>query len=207
MYLKKALFLLSSFILMMFTLIVYPVGIAVATDNTFKEIDISTSPEKVLFNVSKLVPGDWATRTLTIENRGRQDFNYLSSAKLTNGSEKLYNELLLTISDKNSDLFKGKLSDFKKLKPRFLASKDKEDLNLTLEFPYHLGNEFQGLECEVQFSFYVEGTLGGILPADGPRLPSTGTDLFNLLVVGSALVLCGGAVYVYSKRKKVDLPK
>jgi LPXTG-motif cell wall-anchored protein len=201
MIVKKVLLFLICSILIHMSFILYPINLAHATTSSGKEIDINTSPEKALFNVSKLVPGDRATRTITIKNSGNQDFHYLSSVKLISGSEKLYNELLLIILDKNSELYKGKLSDFNKIEPRLLSSNSKEDLTFIIEFPSSLGNEFQGLESKFEFKFYVEGTLGGVLPADGPKLPNTGSDMFNILVAGSVLVLTGSMLQFIVKRR------
>lgn len=156
-----------------------------------QEIDIATSPEKILFNVTNLKPGDWAERTFTIINNGKQDFKYLSSSNLKEGSKEFYNELLLKVSDKDKVLFDGKMNDFNKFDPRFIAKNGSEQLFFKVVVPEELGNEFQGLEAEVEFKFYVEGTLGGVLPADGPKLPNTGTDMFNILVAGAVLVLSG----------------
>jgi len=170
-----------------------------------KEIDIATSPEKVLFDISNFKPGDWAERTLTIQNKGKQDFKYLFSSKLKEGSEMFYNELLLKVSDKDKLLFEGKMQDFTKLDPSFIAQNGTEQLFFKVVVPEELGNEFQGLACEVEFKFYVEGTLGGVLPVDGPKLPETGTNMFNILVAGTALVLFGSIFQfiLYWRRKMV----
>lgn len=169
--------------------------------SNIQEIDIATSPEKVLFNISNFKPGDWAERQLTIRNLGKQDFKYLSSIKLKEGSKKFYNELLLKISDENNILFEGKMKDFNKLDPRFIAKNDSEQLFFKVVVPEELGNEFQGLSCEVVFKFYVEGTLGGTIPVDGPKLPETGTNMFNILVAGAVLVLTGSILQFYIKRR------
>lgn len=168
-----------------------------------KEIDIMTTPEKVLFDIENFKPGDWATRTLTIKNSGSEDFKYLTSAKRKSGSKELYEELYLTISDKSGELFKGKLSEFNTIDPRSIASGKQEELTFTVEFPSHLGNEYQGLTTEVELKFYAEGTLGGALPVDGPKLPKTGTNTFNVLIVGIALVLSGSILFLILKRKRL----
>ncbi|WML42207.1 TasA family protein [Neobacillus sp. OS1-2] len=167
------------------------------------EIDIATSPEKVLFELSNLKPGDWAERTLTIQNKGKQDFKYLFSSKLKEGSEKFYNSLDLKVSDKNKVLFEGKMQDFSKIEPKFISKNDAEELFFTVKIPDELGNEYQGISCKVEFKFYVEGTLGGVLPADGPKLPETGTNMFNILVAGVVLVLTGSIFQfvLYWRRK------
>jgi hypothetical protein len=167
------------------------------------EIDIATSPEKVLFDLTNLKPGDWAERTLTIQNKGKQDFKYLTSSRLKEGSEKLYNELLLTISDKEKVLFDGKMKEFSKLDPRTITKNESEELLFKVVFPEELGNEFQGLESVVEFKFYVDGTLGGVLPVDGPKLPNTSTDMFNLILAGAALLLTSTIIqFVLMLRRK-----
>jgi LPXTG-motif cell wall-anchored protein len=178
-------------------------------DKTFasspiKEIDIAITPEKVLFNVNKLVPGDSASRTLNIKNSGKNDFKYIASCEYVSGSEILFDKLDLVIKDSNGVLFKGKLFEFNKLVPRLLKSKQNENLIFDINFPKYLGNEFQGLETQFQFNFYVEGTLGGLLPADGPKLPETGSNMYNILVLGAVLILFG-LILQFAKRKRKQL--
>lgn len=173
-----------------------------SAESKLQEIDIATSPEKVLFDISNFKPGDWAERTLTIQNKGREDFKYLSSSRLKEGSEKFYNELFLKISDESKILFEGKMKDFNKLDPRFIAKNDSEQLFFKVVVPEELGNEFQGLGCEVVFKFYVEGTLAGTIPVDGPKLPETGTNMFNILVAGAILVLTGSTLQFFIKKRR-----
>lgn len=166
-----------------------------------KEIDIATSPHKVSFDIQNGRPGEIFTKELTVQNNGTKDFSYLAANHFLTGSEKLYNELLLNIKYKNGELFNGKLKDFKKLDPRKLKSNTAENLIFSVEIPLKLGNEFQRLNSEFQFKFYVEGTLGGILPVNGPKLPSTATNVFNILATGAVLVLTGSALQFMLKRR------
>ncbi|MEH7238461.1 TasA family protein [Bacillus sp. JJ1562] len=168
-----------------------------------KVIDIMTTPEKILFDIDNFKPGDWATRTLTIKNSGSEDFKYLTSADRKSGSKELYESLILTISDSGGEVFKGKLGDFKKIDPRTIESGKQEELNFTVEFPPNLGNEYQGLTTEVEMKFYAEGTLGGVLPVDGPKLPETGTNTFNILIAGIALVVGGSILFFILRRKRL----
>jgi LPXTG-motif cell wall-anchored protein len=184
----------------------YPLNRVVADETTQQqEIDIATSPHKIFFNLSNLKPGDRATKILTVFNKGKQDFGYVFSNHFLTGSEKFYNTLLLNVSDQKGELFSGKLKDFEKLDARFLSSGTSEQLTFTIEIPYELGNEYQGLSSEFQFKFYVEGTLGGVLPPDGPKLPNTATDIFNLLVAGSILTTIGATLYLIQKKRKQDI--
>jgi hypothetical protein len=169
-----------------------------------QEIDIVTTPEKVLFDVTNMKPGDWAVRELKVKNGGKQDFNYLFSGKKKSGSTQLFNELLLTVTHGDTELYKGKLGGFSKLDSRGLKSGTDETLTLRVDFPEHLGNEYQGQATEVEFKFYVEGTIGGLLPVDGPKLPNTATDMFNILVVGGVLVLSGAILQlIFAWRRKI----
>ncbi|MBV7508064.1 LPXTG cell wall anchor domain-containing protein [Bacillus sp. sid0103] len=169
-----------------------------------QEIDIVTTPEKVLFDITNMKPGDWAIRDLKIKNSGKQDFDYLFSSNKKSGSTQLYNELFLTVTRGDTELYKGKLGGFSKLDTRSLKSGAEERLTLRVDFPEHLGNEYQRLTTEVEFKFYVEGTLGGVLPVDGPKLPNTGTDMFNILVAGALLILTGTILqFVLAWRRKI----
>ncbi|TYR75250.1 cell wall protein [Rossellomorea vietnamensis] len=171
------------------------------------EIDIALSPASVSFNVSKLVPGDWASREIDILNSGTQDFKYLSSAKFISGSEMLYNALILTVKDEKKELYNGSLGNFHKLEPRLLASSKQEKLTLTIEMPYELGNEYQGLTSDFEFKFYVEGTMGGVFPVDGPKLPNTATDVFQILLVGAIMAGTGMILFRLQSKKRLDLKR
>lgn len=166
-----------------------------------KEIDIVTTPDKVFFDLHNIKPGDWAVRTIVVKNSGSQDFNYIVTAERNTGSKKLYEGLELTIADANGELYHGSLGDFNKLEARPLAKNESEELEFTIKFPEELGNEYQGLSTEVNIKFYAEGTLGGLLPPDGPKLPNTSTNNFNTLLAG--VVLLGGSSILYFVRKKL----
>jgi LPXTG-motif cell wall-anchored protein len=177
-------------------------GFNVFADEGLEEIDIATSPHKIFFNINNLKPGDSVTKTLIVYNNGKQDFNYLFSNRFLTGSEKFYNEILLTISDQsNTVLFNDKIKNLEILEPRYLKTGTSENLIFSIKIPFELGNEFQGLGSEFQFKFYVEGTLGGVLPVDGHKLPNTGSDMFNILVAGAVLVLTGSTFQFIVKRR------
>jgi LPXTG-motif cell wall-anchored protein len=124
---------------------------------TNNSLNIDTSPNGFLFNLTNMKPGDWATRKLTIQNRGSEDFQYNTQARFKGGSKDLYNEFLLKVWDSTGVLHSGKLKDFNGLSPRYLKSKHEEDLMFEVKLPYELGNQFQGLALEVEFKFIIEG--------------------------------------------------
>jgi hypothetical protein len=174
---------------MFLLLVIIPTQVIAESDSNV--IDLTTDPVKVLFDLSNVKPGDSVYRNLVIKNDGDQDFNYLSSSKFTSGLEDFYNKLDLVIKDSNGVLYDGKLFKFNKLEPRLLKSNKTDQLLFYIKVPDDLGNTFQGLRTEFQFKFYVEGTLGGLLPANGPRLPDTGGSTFNILVSGFVMILFG----------------
>ncbi|WP_226536312.1 LPXTG cell wall anchor domain-containing protein [Fictibacillus halophilus] len=133
-----------------------PIG-NTGADSSTPEIKIDTLPEKILFDIDNFKPGDWAPRELTIQNNGNQDFSYNIQSRMKSGSEKLYNQFQLKIEDKSGMVYQGNLKDFKGLDPRPLAAFSEEKLTVTVEFPYISGNEFQGLNTEVEFVLYAEG--------------------------------------------------
>ncbi|MDR7238540.1 LPXTG cell wall anchor domain-containing protein [Neobacillus drentensis] len=184
--------------------LIFPFAYSQVYADSLKEIDIATSPHKFFFDITNAKPGDTFTKVINIENNGTKDYKYLFSNSFLTGSEKIYNQLELTISDKSIELYKGKLKDYEKLESRNLKSKTNEALTFSINMPYELGNEFQNLNCEFQFKFYVEGTLGGTLPVDGPKLPETGTNTFNILVAGAALVLTGSTFQFFLNRRQLE---
>lgn len=202
----------------------------VLADGESESALITTSPDRVLFNVDNMKPGDWAERSLTIQNRSENDFTYNTEVIFKGGSKKLYNEFLLVVEDARGLLYSGKLSDFNRLEPRALKSLHEEELQFVVSFPTHLGNDFQGLEFEVEFRFVVEGyeiekpvdpvdpekdVIQPQRPIDkndldkgvkkGQILPSTSTDIFNYIVAGFIILLLGTVLYLYNRRKKVKL--
>jgi len=191
-------------ILLLLILITLFSPIVLAEDNSNpQEIDISTSPGEILFDLSNMKPGDSVNRSLSVSNNGNKNFSYILSNEFKSGDIVFYNQLDLVIKSNNQILYEGKLNKFKELEPRLLNGKKNENLMLFIKIPIELGNEFQGLESDFQFNIYVEGTLGGVLPVDN-KLPTTGSEMFNLLAAGAAILLAGLILFAYVKRKKLD---
>ncbi|WP_342539103.1 hypothetical protein MKY15_04265 [Sporosarcina sp. FSL K6-1540] len=141
-------------------------------DNTGNaDIDIGISPKDTLFEISNMKPGDWAPRTITVKNLGSKEFAYQMQLE-NSGEKKLFNELLLEIKADDKELYQGKLAAFKSLPARKLTRGSGENLDITIRFPEHLGNDFQGLGAAFVFTFTAEGrdnpgNGGGDNPGDG----------------------------------------
>jgi len=140
-------------------------------DTDKNDINISISPKDTLFEISNMKPGDWAPRTLTVENSGSKDFVYQMQLQ-NSGDKKLFNELLLEIKAGDKELYQGKMAAFKSLPASKLTSGAEENLDITIRFPEHLGNDFQGLTSAFVLTFTAEGrdypgNGGGDNPGDG----------------------------------------
>lgn len=198
------------------------------TINDKAEIAISLSPNDMLFNVNNMKPGDWAPRTLTVMNDGKNNFHYQISIS-NEGEAKLFNELLIEMEGGEGILYEGKLAELETLPKRFLAANTYEEIDITVRFPEHLGNEFQGLAVLFNMSFVAEaanstpGTgdsdgednsttekdvkLVGGKTNDGDNtagspLPKTATNMFHYLLIGTCLLLAGLILYIISRRLK-----
>lgn len=188
------------------------------------KITIDILPKEVLFNIDNMKPGDWAPRTVIVQNNGILDFDYYVSMEPNGDSLKLYNELTVEISDGEQLLYNGYLKDFNELSSRSLESFTEEELNFTIRFPEHLGNDFQGLSANFSLLFTAEGenndvdeqSVAGAVSSNGNSssgglnsstnfggfpLPNTATNIFNFLIVGALLIIGGSLIILYNRKK------
>jgi LPXTG-motif cell wall-anchored protein len=140
------------------------------------KIEISLFPSNDIFDVKNMRPGYGVTKTLLIQNSGNVNFDYYMDAKKLSGSDKLFNQLLLSVTTENGELiFKGKLSKFQNIGLRHLAKSGKEKLIFQIELPPEIGNEYQGLQIKVIYFFIAKHSLnnnsGGVLPKTGETNP------------------------------------
>lgn len=205
-------FRLIPFLLLISMICFYPITKVFADDGkdtAENELDISLSQTGNLFEISNMKPGDWAPRTITVQNSGSEDFVYQMQVQ-NNGDEKLFNELMLEIKEGDTELYLGKMAAFKSLSERSLASSAEETLDITIRFPEHLGNEFQGLETAFVFSFIAEGkgsppvqvmTAGQVASfgSDWSSPTSTSSKIVNGMLFGF-LLMAGGIVFMFIRR-------
>ncbi|MGD6966616.1 cell wall protein [Rossellomorea vietnamensis] len=201
---KGIIFLVLSNILILL-IFINPIEPTKAAPDAKAEVDISASPSNLVFDIEHFKPGDWAIREIVISNNGLQDFKYNMSTHRKSGSRDLFKELILIIDGENKQLYKGTVKDFKGFEARTIKSSGEETFTFRVEFPSHLGNEFQGLETEVEFKFFVQGTLGGLLPVDGPKLPETGTNTFTILTCGAILAGAGLILFTVQRYRRNGL--
>lgn len=205
--LTKRLIIYLAFIIGIF--IAFPSGVVKSETNNPSELGMLISPEKNLYNVTNFKPGDWAPRTIEIKNNGNFPFKYEVSLE-NNGSDILFNELLLEISIEDNELYKGKLADFTYLPLRELGPSTYEELDVTIRFPEESGNEFQGLDTDFFFVFTAEAEgeqseevlIGGALGSGASKLPNTATTIFTLLLVGGLVTASGWSIITYKKIRR-----
>ncbi|WP_049887910.1 TasA family protein [Oceanobacillus massiliensis] len=184
------------------------------------EIDISLSPSDVLFDITNMKPGDWAPRTIIVQNSGILDFSYQMELR-NDGSQKLFNELMMEITDVEGELYNGKLAEFDVLPIRDIEAGKEEELTITIRFPEHLGNEFQGTNSAFAFLFTAEGAeqadssdkdeqivegavSGGDGSSGGLSLPETATNIFNVLILGGIFLVIGFLILLLNRRRVTD---
>lgn len=196
--------LLKVFLCLFALIFISPLKTIGIENNNIQEIDLSLSGERLLFNTGNLKPGDTIIKKLLVTNSGKRNFDYSSSAKFLSGSKKLFDQIKLKIDDRKGEIYSGKLSNFNRLDPRFLASLEVDDLIFKIELPYELGNEYQGLNTEFEINFYIEGAIVGISPVSSPlNLPDTASSLYNILFLGIILFIFGAIVLLYITRNKL----
>lgn len=187
------------------------------------EIDINVA-NAYTFTVENLKPGDWIPRNITIKNDGKQNFRYIAKLGSTKSSKGLLEELNLVVKKDTSVLYEGKLKDFTAIEPRELSKDSEESLFFQVSMPENLGNDFQSSAADVEFLFIAEGIeTSGETPAPvdngdsgenqdktpavtvSPemvnKLPNTATNNYNIMVIGSVLLIVGSSLWLYLTRR------
>ncbi|MBM7097058.1 LPXTG cell wall anchor domain-containing protein [Bacillus sp. H-16] len=198
-------------------------------------VSITTSPTKVLFDLSNMKPGDSASRVLGISNDGTTHYNYHSEVRHTRGSELLFKQFELYVLQGEETLYSGSMADFTGFEPRYLESGSSEEFIMTAVFPWESGNEFQGLETDFEIVLWAETTPvpspddpsipseptegqekdesagpptvpGGSTPTFGGGLPQTGDQVpYLYYLMGAFLIASGFYLYQMRRRNKVKV--
>jgi len=124
--------------------------------------DKSTSAS--LISLANMVPGDSASRTVTITNSGTVGFTY--TAAISTGASTLLwsdttNGLQVTVTRGASTLYAGALSGLTLAASPTLAAAGTDTLTFVFSLPTSAGNTFQGLTQTFTIT-YTATQLGGI---------------------------------------------
>src|SRR5690606_16632915 len=165
-----------------------------------EKIAISTNSSRSFINLENMVPGDKITKSLQVINEGNVDFNYKLSAEMESGDQVLFDNLKVTITDKDKDIYNGSIKELNTLNLGELLSFKKNDLLFTVELPKVAGNEVKNKTTVIGFNFVAEGLNEGG-NGNGNNLPNTATNHFNLLLAGALLLLGGSSILIYVTRK------
>ena len=155
-------------------------------------------PESVLFKIDNFKPGDWAERELFLYNDG-PDNEYFIFIDNVRGDKAFLNELQIKIEYNNVELFQGTINDFKGIDRTFIKENENHKYFITVEFPYDLGNEYQGLTSQFDIGFYVKNPILIEDKESGELLPNTSTNTFNIMLIGGGLLIIGTLLIWYRR--------
>lgn len=168
------------------------------------------SPTDLFPDFKNLMPGDSVSQIITINNKSSKEVKirlYMRSLGADEDSKAFLSNLILKVDQVgNSNLFDApadqtaQLTDWVYLGT--IYSGGKIDLNVTVEVPASLGNEFQDEIGYLDWEFMVEELP--VEPTD--PIPSTGDNTNIYLICGiCGLSLLG--IIVFSNKKKQQCNK
>ena len=108
-------------------------------------------PASSFVSIGDLIPGDWATRTVTVENTGSVPFTYTIAASNEGGPASLMwtdkvDGLQLTVSGDAGQIYSGAVSDLAGIASgTTVPAGDTEVLTYVFSLPSSAGNDFQEL--------------------------------------------------------------
>lgn len=130
------------------------------------------APTNLFLNFQNVIPGDKLTQQIVVKNKEKKDVTiYLRSLGAQEGSEAFLSQLTLAVNiEGSSEKYaapaneSGKLSDWVSLGT--LKPGAKVTLNVTLQVPVTMGNEFQEQAGYLTWEFKVEELADGGLAVD-----------------------------------------
>lgn len=119
----------------------------------------SDHPASAFVSVSDLIPGDSATRSVTVENTGSVPFTYTITASNEGGAPSLMwsdkvDGLQVTVSGDAGQIYSGSVSDLAGLASgTTVPAGDTEVLTYVFSLPSSAGNDFQGLSQGIGLTY------------------------------------------------------
>lgn len=135
--------------------------------NTFASATISMSNDKPLandlVNITNLVPGDTASRTVTITNTGNAGFTYTGAISATASTAlwtDLTNGLQVTVLRGATTLYTGALKNMSLPASGTIAAGATDTLTFNFSFPSTAGNTMQGLTQDFTITYTATQLAG-----------------------------------------------
>lgn len=167
------------------------------------------SPTDMFVNFKGVMPGDTLTQQIDVRNDVKNDVKiklYMRSLGANEGSEEFLKQMTLGVKAANgSELFAApadetaQLTDWVCLGTFYSGAKT--TLDVTLNVPVEMGNDFSEQVGSLDWEFAVEE-----LPVepDDPKPPKTGDDTPVALYAGICAVCAGAVVFLIATRKKKE---
>lgn len=140
---------------------------SVNPNNTFASATLSMSNDKPLandlVNITNLVPGDTASRTVTITNTGNAGFTYAASISATAATAlwtDTTNGLQVTVKRGATVLYTGALKNLALPASGTIAPAGTDTLTFDFSFPTTAGNTFQGLTQDFTITYTATQLAG-----------------------------------------------
>ena len=135
--------------------------------NTFATATISMSNDKPsanqLVNITNLVPGDTASRTVTITNSGNAGFTYTAAASATANTllwSDTTNGLQVTVLRGATTIYTGALKNLALPASGTIAAAGTDTLTFNFSFPSTAGNTFQSLTQDFTITYTATQLAG-----------------------------------------------
>ena len=135
--------------------------------NTFQSATLSMSNDKPnandLVNITNLVPGDTANRTVTITNTGNAGFTYSASISATANTllwSDTTNGLQVTVKRGATVVYSGALKNLAVAASGTIAAGATDTLTYDFSFPTSAGNSFQNLSQDFTVTYTATQLAG-----------------------------------------------
>ena len=214
--LKKTLFLITVVTLILSTCISSFAGNVTFNGSSQKFVfapGSDESPTDLFENFKNVMPGDSITQKIEIKNDPAKNVKVklymkaLDTSKAEGSNEDFLSQLKLTVKQNGeTNLYEAPANEEAQLKDWVylgtVFSGGTVNLDVTLEVPVEMGNEFKDAAGYVDWSFKVEE-----LPVEStdPKPPQTGdnTQIIKYVVImaASAVVITVAAISVFKKKK------
>lgn len=170
------------------------------------------SPTDLFTDFKGLMPGESVTQKVTVDNKLEKNVKikvYMRSLGAESGSEDFLSKLSLTVKqDGDSEMFAAPASDTAQLTDWVylgtVYSGGKIDLDVTLDVPTSLSNDYQNAVGYLDWEFKVDE-----LPVekDDPKLPKTGESskvTVAVAVLGAAVIAVAALAVLKKKSNKSE---